>query len=172
MKKLYTNMVDIEKYVDENAEYFEELYPESTQDERIEVALDLINYSYWYDFEDELQGATIEGNTILAVADLGRWNGRFQGYRVIHSSDILSCLSDAGSYDYVTFYTDKAGDFRMDGVHHDGKDYITYREVKETTTEGQLDKLVQKIYDGEATRADITRYTRGIGKKVLKALGY
>ena len=60
----------------------------------------------------------------------------------------------------------------MDGVHHDGKDYITYREVKETTTERQLDKLVQKIYDGEATRADITRYTRGIGKKVLKALGY
>ena len=169
MKTLYTNMVNVDEYVIENAEYFDE---ELTWNERIELAWEQVNNWDWNDFEQGLQGATIEGRAILAIADLGRWNGRYQGYRVIHSSNILSCLSDAGSYDYVTFYTDKAGDFRMDGVHHDGKDYITYREVKETTTERQLDKLTQKIYDGEATRADITRYTRGIGKKVLKALEY
>lgn len=169
MKTLYTNMVNPEEYVIENAEYFDE---ELTWNERVELAWEQVNNWDWNDFEQGLQGTMIEGRAILAIADLGRWNGRFQGYRVIHSSNILACLSDAGSYDYVTFYTDKAGDFRMDGVHHDGKDYITYREVKETTTEGQLDRLVQKIYDGEATRADITRYTRGIGKKVLKALEY
>ena len=169
MKTLYTNMVNVDEYVTENPELFDE---ELTWNERIESAWEVLNNVYWDDFERELQGTTVDGSAILAIADLGRWNGRFQGYRVIHSSNILSCLSDAGSYDYVTFYTDKAGDFRMDGVHHDGKDYITYREVKETTTEGQLDKLTQKIYDGEATRADITRYTRGIGKKVLKALEY
>lgn len=169
MKTLYTNMVNAEEYVIENPELFDE---ELTWNERIELAHEHLNNWYWNDFEEGLQGTKMEGRAILAIADLGRWNGRYQGYRVIHSSNILSCLSDAGSYDYVTFYTDKAGDFRMDGVHHDGKDYITYREVKETTTERQLDKLVQKIYDGEATREDITRYTRGIGKKVLKALEY
>ena len=172
MRTLYTNMIDVEEYIDENAEYFDEEYPDYTRDEKIEVALEQINTWDWEDFYQQLEGVTIEGSTILAIADLGRWNGRFQGYRVINSSNISTCLSDTSGYDYIKFYTDDVGDFRLEGVHHDGRDYITYREVKETTTEGQLDRLLQKIYDGEATRADITRYTRGIGKKVAKALGY
>lgn len=168
MKTLYTNMDNIEEFV----EYFKEEYPELTQDDWEELAIEQIYHDDWYDFNHNLKGLTIDGRAILAIADLGRWNGRFQGYRVIYSNEIISCLSASNNYDYITFYTDSVGDFRMDGVHHDGTDYITYREVKETTTEKQLDKLVQKIYDGEATRADITRYTRGLGKKVLKALGY
>ena len=172
MKTLYTNMIDIEEYVNENTDYFNEEYPDYTLDEQIEVALDQIYNLDWEDFCHQLQGVTTEGGIILAIADLGRWNGRHQGYRVIHSNKIISCLSDASGYDYIKFYTDIVGDFKLDGVHHDGTDYITYREVKETTTEGQLDRLLQKIYDGEATRADITRYTRGIGKKVVKALWY
>ena len=172
MKNLYTNMVDIEEYLNENAEFFEENYPELTREEWAELAWEDISTLYWYDFERELQGLKTDGGIILAIADLGRWNGRFSGYKVIHSSEISRCLSDASGYDYIKFYTDNVGDFRLEGVHHDATDYITYREVKETTTEGQLDRLVQKIYDGDATRADITRYTRGLGKKVEKALGY
>ena len=172
MKTLYTNMINVEEYVNENAEYFNEEYPDFTRNERIKLALDQINNWDWDDFCQQLQGVTTDGGIILAIADLGRWNGRFQGYRVINSNKIASCLSGIGHYDYINFHTDSVGDFKLEGVHHDGRDYITYREVKETTTDNQLDRLTQKIYDGEATRADITRYTRGIGKKVAKALGY
>ena len=172
MKTLYTNMIDIEEYVNENAEYFDEEYPDYTRDEQIEVALNQIYNWDWDDFWQQMQGLTTDGGIILAIADLGRWNGRHQGYRVINSNKIAACLSDASYHDHIKFYTDNVGDFKLEGVHHDGRDYITYREVKETTTDNQLDRLTQKIYDGEATRADITRYTRGIGKKVSKALGY
>lgn len=55
---------------------------------------------------------------IIVIGDLGRWNGRVSGYKMIDSGNIKDCLySDT---DYTEWYVDKYGDLRADAVHHDG----------------------------------------------------
>ena len=57
---------------------------------------------------------------ILAIADLGLWNGRVRGYKVVNSlEDIL--YSDC---DYAEWWCDSQ--LRSKQSHHDGTNYITY----------------------------------------------
>lgn len=107
---------------------------------------------------------------ILVVADIGRWNGRFSGYRVIESGNIKDCLYTG--MDMSEWYVDKYGDLRADGIHHDGTNHYLYRVFKDTATDTQRDNLLSKIYDGKATRADITRITKRLGDEIAKVYGW
>lgn len=107
---------------------------------------------------------------ILVIADLGRWNGRFSGYKETASGNIRDCLySDT---DYSTWYVDRLGDLRCDAVHHDGTNHYLYRVYKPGVTETQIDRLKEKIYDGIATRSDITRITQRLGDDIGKVYGW
>ena len=56
---------------------------------------------------------------IIVIGDLGLWNGRRSGYKMIDSGNIKDCLfSDT---DYTEWYVDMYGDLRADAVHHDGQ---------------------------------------------------
>lgn len=57
-------------------------------------------------------------------------------------------------------------------VHHDGTNHYLYRAYKPGVTEAQIDRLKAKIYDGIATRADITRITRRLGDDIGKVYGW
>ena len=142
-------------------------YPEKTEDERMELMHE-INGEY---LDDERINLGIQLSApILVIADLGRWNGRFQGYKEIKSGNIADCLySDT---DYSTWYVDKLGDLRCDAVHHDGTNHYLYRTYKDRITEQQIDRLKEKIYNGTATRADITRVTRRLGDEIGKVYGW
>ena len=49
---------------------------------------------------------------IIVIGELGRWNGRVMGYKMIDSGNIKDCLySDT---DYTEWYADKYGDLRAD----------------------------------------------------------
>lgn len=65
---------------------------------------------------------------IVAFADLGLWNGRVNGAKLVgeNVSDILSSLN---SCDYGTFYCDPYN-VRFEGVHHDGTNRVLYRIAK------------------------------------------
>ena len=92
------------------------------------------------------------------------------GYKEIPSGNIRDCLySDT---DYSTWYMDKLGDLRCDAVHHDGTNHYLYRTYKDGVTEDQIDRLKGKIYDGVATRADITRLTRRLGDEIARVYGW
>ena len=107
---------------------------------------------------------------ILVIADLGRWNGRTTGYKEITSGNIKDCLySDT---DYSTWYVDHLGDLRCDAIHHDGTNHYLYRVYKPGVTDAQIDRLKEKIYDGTATRADITRITQRLGDDIGKVYGW
>lgn len=51
-------------------------------------------------------------------------------------------------------------------VHHDGTNYVTYREWKEGVSETQKENLKVKLMRDEATRKDITRLTRKLGDRI------
>ena len=107
---------------------------------------------------------------IIVIADLGRWNGRFQGYKMIESGNISDCLySDT---DYTEWFVDKNGEFKADAAHHDGQNHYLYRVFKDGVTGEQIEDLQDKIFSGTVTKADIDRVTRPIGLDIAKVYGF
>ena len=111
---------------------------------------------------DERRNLDIQlSQPIIVIGDLGRWNGRVTGYKMIDSGNIKDCLySDT---DYTEWYVDKYGDLRANAVHHDGANCYLYRVFKDGVTDTQIENLQDKIYNGKVTRADITRVTKRLG---------
>lgn len=140
---------------------------EITEDRLYEEMLET-NSSY---LDDERVNLNIqEAQPIIVIADLGRWNGRFQGYKMIESGNIKDCLYS--ETDYSEWYVDKLGDLRADAIHHDGTNHYLYRAFKDGTTSEQIECLQDKIYSGIATRSDITRVTKRLGDDIGKVYGW
>lgn len=142
-------------------------YPDKTEDERLMLMYE-INSEY---LSDERMNLNIQlPRSIIAIADLGLWNGRFSGYKMIDSGNIQDCLySDC---DYNEWYVDKLGDLRCTAVHHDGRNHYLYRVIKDTATDEQVYRLQSLIYDGRATRHDITRVTERLGDAIGAVYGW
>lgn len=142
-------------------------YPELSEDERYYKMLE-INRDY---LDDERMNLNIQlSQPILVIADLGLWTGRHSGYKEILSGNIRDCLYSEN--DYTTWYVDKDGDFRCDDVHHDGTNHYLYRVFKDSATDEQREVLLDKIYCGIATQADIDRVTQRLGDEIGKVYGW
>ena len=138
-----------------------------SEEERIDL-MHKINSDY---LDDERINLNIKLSTpIMVCADLGLWNGRKSGCRMIESGNIKDCLYS--SCDFNEWFVDERGDFRCTAVHHDGTNHYLYRAVKETTTEAQVERLKEKLYYGIATRSDITRITRRLGDDIANVYGF
>ena len=145
----------------------EENYPHLSEQERVEMMYE-INNDY---LGDERINLNIQlSRPILVIADLGLWDGRHNGYKELQSGNISDCLSSES--DYTTWYVDKQGDLRCDAIHHDGTNHYLYRTYKDNATDSQIERLQDKIYNGTATRADITRVTRRLGDDIAKVYGF
>lgn len=155
--------LDFDDWKDDLAEQ----YPELSEND-LYLKMYETNAEY---LSDERMNLNIQlSQPILVVADIGRWNGRVSGYKEIKSGKISDCLySDT---DYCEWYVDKYGDLRADAVHHDGTNHYLYRVYKDNATETQIENLKDKIYDGKATRTDITRITRRLGDEIAKVYGF
>ena len=153
--------------LDDWREDLQEQYPDCSEDELYRIMCET-NAEY---LSDERVNLNIQlSQPILVIADLGLWNGRRMGYKEIPSGNIRDCLS--GGYDYTTWYVDKKGDFRCDDIHHDGTNHYLYRVYKDGVSEYQKDRLKEKLYEGTATRADVTRITRRLGDEIGKVYGW
>lgn len=142
-------------------------YPEKSKDELIELMYE-INGEY---LDDERINLDIQlSREIIVIADLGRWNGRFSGYKVIDSGNIKDCLYS--ECDMNEWYVDEKGDFRCDAYHHDGTNHYLYRTFKDNATDEQIESLEEKIYKGTVTQADIARVTGCLGEEIGKVYGW
>lgn len=142
-------------------------HPEMTEGERIKLMHE-INSEY---LNNERMNLDIQlPREIIVIADLGLWNGRFSGYKMIPSGNIRDCLH--ADCDYAQWYVDKKGDLRCTAHHHDGTNYYLYRAVKPNVTDNQLIRLQNLIYSGKATRSDITRMTERLGDRIGKVYGW
>lgn len=107
-------------------------------------------------------------NEIIAIVDLGLWNGRRTGYKdYAHLQDIMY-----SSCDYEKIYVDGYGDLRKTEGHHDGTNTILYRQWKDNISDVQKDNFRNKCYEGCLTQADITRYTESLGKLFNEYYGW
>ena len=143
--------------------------------------LDETGYAQYYavcelnsDLEDERENLNIRTDgSIIAIADLGLWGGRVCGYKEIDGRNIAACLwPTVRGLSENTWYIDEVGDLRQEEIHHDGTNHILYRELKNGLSEKQVDNFYDKLYNGTATRADITRYTRTLGDRVCAVYGW
>lgn len=142
-------------------------YPDMSDEELYQMMYE-INGDY---LSDERVNLNIQlSQPIIVIADLGLWNGRRSGYKMIDSGNIRDCLYS--SEDMNEWFVDKYGDLRAKCVHHDGTNYLLYRAVKDGVSDTQLENLQDKIYHGRATRADITRVTRRLGDDIAKVYGF
>lgn len=148
-------------------EYLEEEFPDLSEDARYYKMLE-INDSY---LDDERVNLDIQlSQPIIAIADLGLWFGRRSGYKEIPSGNIKDCLYSY--YDFSTWYVDRLGDLRCDDVHHDGTNHYLYRVFKDGVTDEQREAFENKLFNGKATRSDITRLTRRLGDDIAKVYGW
>lgn len=142
-------------------------FPDMTESQRIQIMYER-NSDY---LDDERANLNIQLSApILVIADIGRWDGRYSGYGEIKSGNIRDCLQT--SMDYATWYVDRLGDLRCDAVHHDGTNHYLYRVYKAGVTELQVERLKEKLYEGTATRSDITRITQRLGDAIGKVYGW
>lgn len=142
-------------------------YPDLSEDELMEKMYE-INADY---LDDERMNLNIQlSQPIIVIGDIGRWNGRVSGYKMIESGNIKDCLySDT---DYTEWYVDEEGNLRADAIHHDGTNHYLYRAFTKGTTEEQIEDLTDKIYNGEVTQADIEEVTERLGGYIGKVYGW
>lgn len=125
-------------------------------------------FEYWYllneieydDLKARLEKADTQlENDIVAIADLGFWDGRVCGYKTFDDfTNIVSCFED-----YNRLKIDRYNNLTLEAVHHDGTNYITFREFKSDLSDTQVDNFLDKLYSGTATKRDVTRYTKAVG---------
>lgn len=109
---------------------------------------------------------------IIAIADLGLWNGRVSGYKELNSYNIKDCLNGFDSCEYHEWYVDERGDLRCKAVHHDGTNYILYRTYRDGMTSTQRYDFLDKIYNGTVTQEDIDGATRRLGDEIAAVYGW
>lgn len=162
----YDTIEKLEKDIRENPDDFVAGY--SKDDDFWAIACQL-NDDY---LDDERANLNIDvGEDIIIIADLGLWDGRHQGYKLLHSTNIADCLTGTCG-DYVTWFVDDRGDLMCRDCHHDGTNLYLYRAWKPGVGIIAQDNFLEKVRYGKATRKDITRYTRKIGTYVADVYGW
>ena len=159
-------------WVDDYKEYLEmnemEVPEEIDENDLFEWIIDM-NNSYLDDERSNLNIKT-EGR-IICIADIGLWDGRKMGYK-FYGHNIGECLYLTKDCEYGEFYVDGHNNLRSRQSHHDGTHYLLFREFKPEITSSQVDNFCWKVYNGKATSADITRYTRSLGKRIREVYGW
>ena len=122
-----------------------------------------------FTLEDERVNLDKElGANILVIADLGLWDGRKPGYKVIGRN--LKDIFNASCGDYQKIWHDpETDDILEDDIHHDGTNHYRFREIRAGV---DMEPLLDAIYNGDFTEEDVAKYTKPLGKYVRKVYGW
>ncbi|MCH5176336.1 MAG: hypothetical protein J1F40_10675 [Prevotellaceae bacterium] len=155
-----------ETYLDDEArKEYQKLQREYLKDDNYTVSDEEWSEEVWQYLSDERKNLNKEvDGVIIAFADLGLWNGRRQGYKLMghNIANILRSNDDAEWY----------GDtYNIRGTmhHHDGTNYVLYRVAKD---EDAAQRIADKIYDGEIDEAQFRRMTRSLYPYVAEVYGW
>lgn len=130
----------------------------------------ILDYAYEENemyFDDERMNLDVPlFGRVLVIGDIGRWNGRCDGYRILGSN--LNSILDARSCDYTEFYDD-GYNIKCRECHHDGTNHYEFRLIRE---DRNIDCLLEAIVSHKATRAMINRYTKSLHGIVSDLYGW
>ena len=129
----------------------------------------------WDWLADERSNLDIDiGTEIICIADVGRWNGRHRGYKLIRSGNIKDCLHLSDDCGEGVFYVDEADkDLHCTEHHHDASNYLRFRAFRKGITDRQRDFLLESLYCTTDSCEDlIHKYTKPIGPAIAKVYGW
>ena len=169
MIKIVYNSNTYEVYTDDDIiQSILDCYPEREGDVTDdEICKQRIELSQW-DYDDEYKynlNKTLP-NRILCIADLGLWQGRKTGYKLL--GDNLNEILTVAQGDYYKVYYD-GYNVRAEDNHHDGTNYYTFRVIKDNVN---IDNLLNKLYNGTATNNDINNYTKSLKSEIKSIYGW
>ena len=172
MKKhiIWSNMnLDIEDWRDGYKEDIEinELDKDPNDEEALYEWMIEMNDMY---FEDEQYNLNKEvDGRIIIIADLGLWNGRKDGYKILGTNIKEIFNINPRGFDYAEFYGD-GYNIRATEHHHDGTNHYLYRVIRE---DRNIDNLLDAIYNGEEiTSSKLNYYTKSLYKDVANVYGW
>lgn len=164
---LYDNydVISDENMQAERENFIENGWTDITDDMLYQACYD--TSSLWWE-NGKLELDSIDEGEVIAIANLGLWDGRRTGYKE------LNCLSDImyTNCDYMSVYVDGNGDLWKEESHHDGSNSILYRYWKDNISDTQKENFKEKLYNGTYTIKDISRYTRKAGLSVARLYGW
>ena len=165
MKKILWSNTNIE-LTQEVLDFYKEEYPDiynKGEETMLEDYTEMVNNEYqdfYYEIDRQLEG------DILCIANLGLWNGRYSGYKIL--GDNLNNITSSVIGDYVEFYYD-GYNVRASDTHHDGTNHYIYRVIRE---DRNIDNLLDKIYRGEKiSNATLNYYTKSLRNDLKEVLG-
>jgi hypothetical protein len=153
---------DIANYMNEDIEEGEKLWTVDdyeVQERFMEDVWDM------YDCEKANLDKTLPNN-IIAFGSVGRWNGKFNGGKIMGNNlnEILyigDCDDISVTYDRYNVHSTLA--------HHDGSHSMTYRMIKEGVDADWL--LEKQVYGGGLSKNDISRYTTSLVPFIKEVYG-
>jgi hypothetical protein len=120
----------------------------------------------WFEDEESNLYKQLDGR-ILAIASMGLWNGRKSGYKIL-GDNLNEVLTSSIGCDEKEVYCD-AYNVYAEGYHHDGRNYVEFREIRE---DRNIENLLDKIYSGQpVTRREINYYTKSLRPYVKAVYG-
>ena len=120
---------------------------------------------YTYDDEKLNLNKTLPNN-IIAFGSVGRWNGNFNGGKIMGNN--LNEILYTGDCDDISVTYDRYN-VHSTLAHHDGRHSMTYRMVKEGVDADWL--LEKQIYGGGLSKNDISRYTTSLVPFIKEVYG-
>lgn len=118
---------------------------------------------------DEKQNLNVDCNTIIAVGNLGRWNGRGTSVHKVgdNVSDIFKVAERSSSYMDYEWYAEN-GEVVGCMKHHDGSDYYYFRELKDNVDLEDFEEEITK----DNWKEMIDKYTQSLFPRVAKVYGW
>ena len=107
------------------------------------------------------------GNSVIAFAELGLWNGKKSGYKILKNNvNAIFSISE----DYNEYYVD-AWNVRAKCVHHDGTNSILYRKLKDNVSVEQIEEI---LYNNgyKLSPQQMSKYTESLRPYVADFYGW
>lgn len=162
------NLEDWKDFLDEDKEANPDFYagkdPFYAEYEAVSERIE----DYLYDVRSNLD-ITLN-HPILVIADLGRWNGRCKGYKLIPSGNIKDILQSSVSGQSECHWYCDGYNIRGEESHHDGVNNYLYREIR---NEDNVDRFLDMIYsEKKISDHTLNYYTRSIAQDVARIYGF
>lgn len=133
-----------------------------------ETITDEVYFRIDQNFGDETMNLDKKLNgRILCIANMGLWNGKRTGYKIL-GDNLNEILTSTIGCDEKEVYCDAYNVYAL-GYHHDGSNSVEFREIRE---DKNIQPLLDKLYSSEpVTRKEINYYTRSLRPYIKKIYG-
>lgn len=157
---IWSNEINIEDWQD----FLMEEHPDVADEYEQYRLCDELNESY---LDDERMNLDIPC-PIIAIADLGLWNGRFTGVKVFDNLKEIFTVNVSCSL--IEWYVEGVT-LKGTMAHHDGTNYVRYYKFMKNLA--GADDFIQDLIDGvKISKSRFYKYCKSAGKLVKEVYGF